>query len=76
MAEWRRNRTSAQSRLLSATDPKQAFACVTQSPHRRGPESVEARVGIASVLLESILIAVSRNPEADRARESDAVLLA
>jgi hypothetical protein len=33
------------------------------------PESVEARVGIASVLLESIVIAVSRNPEADRARE-------
>src|SRR5256885_10302841 len=32
------------------------------------PESVEARVGIASVLLESIVIAVSSNPEADRAR--------
>jgi hypothetical protein len=30
---------------------------------------VEARVGIASVLLESIVIAVSSNPEADRARE-------
>ena len=33
------------------------------------PEWVEARVGIASVLLESIVIAVSRNPEVDRARE-------
>jgi hypothetical protein len=40
--------------------------------HRR-PRTIrnkaEARVGIASVLLESIVIAVSSNPEADRARE-------